>query len=78
MSESYPSTKKTDINDANFLEQSPQNFLFQYDFDTIPFYDNQKGCIRDYAERESFWDIERAIQFFICQTAPKQKSYITR
>ena len=50
--ESYPALEKTEINDTTSLEQSPRKILFAYDCESMPLYENQEGCIRDYAERK--------------------------
>ena len=52
---------KTEINDTTSLEQSPRKILFAYDCESMPLYENQEGCIRDYAEREAYWDIPTAM-----------------
>ena len=59
--QSYPALEKTEINDAGYLEESPRKILFRYDCDSIPLYENQEGLIRDYAEREGYWDIQTTI-----------------
>ena len=59
--QSYPALEKTEINDAGYLEESPRKILFRYDCDSIPLYKNQEGLIRDYAEREGYWDIQTTI-----------------
>ena len=59
--ESYPALEKTEINDTISLEHSPQKILFAYDCESMPMYDNQEGCIRDYAEREAYRDIPTAM-----------------
>ena len=59
--ESYPALEKTEINDTTSLEQSPRKILFAYDCESMPLYENQEECIRDYAEREAYWDIPTAI-----------------
>ena len=55
--ESYPALEKTEINDTTSLEQSPRKILFAYDCESMRLYENHEGCIRDYAEREAYWDI---------------------
>ena len=55
--QSYPALKKSEINDAGYLEESPRKILFRYDCDSIPLYENQEGSIHDYAEREVYWNI---------------------
>ena len=42
-------------------EQSPRKIPLMYDCDSIPLYGNQEGCIRDHAERESYWNIPTAM-----------------
>ena len=59
--ESYPALEKTEINDTTSLEQSPRKILFAYDCESMPLDENQEGCIRDYAEREAYWDIPTAM-----------------
>ena len=59
--DSYPALEKTELNDTTSLEQSPRQILFAYDCESIPLYENQKRCIRDYAECESNWDIPTAM-----------------
>ena len=59
--QSYPALEKTEINDAGYLEKSPRKILFRYDCDPIPLYENQEGSIRNYAEREGYWDIQTTI-----------------
>ena len=59
--ESYPALEKTEMNDTTSLEQSPRKILFAYDCESMPLYENQEGCIRDYAEREAYWDIPTAM-----------------
>ena len=59
--QSYPALEKTEINDAGYLEESPRKIIFRYDCDSIPLYENQEGLIRDYAEREGYWDIQITI-----------------
>ena len=51
-------SKKNEINDAGYLEESPRKIFFRYDCDSIPLYENQEGLICDYAEREGYWDIQ--------------------
>ena len=58
VTESYPALKRTDIQDPTCLDRSPRKILFNYDCQSIPFYENQEGSIRDLAERESYWNIE--------------------
>ena len=53
MTESYPALKRTDIQDPTCLDRSPRKILFNYDCQSIPFYENQEGSIRDLAEREN-------------------------
>ena len=48
-------------NDAEYLEESPRKTLFRYDCASIPLYENQERSIRDYAEREGYWDIKTTI-----------------
>ena len=56
--ESYPALEKTEINESTLIEQSTKIFHFAYDCDSMPpLYENQDRCIRDYAEREAYWDI---------------------
>ena len=55
--ESYPALEKTEINDSTLIEQSTKKFHFAYDCDSMSLYENQDRCIRDYAERETYWDI---------------------
>ena len=50
---SYPALEKTEINDTTSLEQSPRKNIFAYDCESRSLYENQEGCIRDYAEREA-------------------------
>ena len=58
----YLALEKTEIiNDAGYLEESPRETLFWYDCDCIPLYENQEGLIRDYAEREGYWDIQTTL-----------------
>ena len=59
--QSYPALEKTEINDAGYLKESPRKILFRYDCDSIPLYENQEGLIRDYNEREGYWDIQTTI-----------------
>ena len=59
--ESYPALEKTEINDTTSIEQSPRKILFAYDCESMPLYENQEGCIRDYKEREAYWDIPTAM-----------------
>ena len=59
--ESYPALEKTEINDTTALEQSPRKILFAYDCESMPLYENQEGCIRDYAECEAYWHIPTAM-----------------
>ena len=59
--QSYPALETTEINDAGYLKESPRKILFRYDCDSIPLYENQEGLIRDYAEREGYWDIQTTI-----------------
>ena len=54
VTESYPALKRTDIQDPTCLDRSPRKILFNYDCQSIPFYENQEGSIRDLAERESY------------------------
>ena len=58
VTESYPALKRTDIQDPTCLDRSPRKILFNYDCQSIPFYENQEGSIRDLAERETYWNIE--------------------
>ena len=59
--QSYPALEKTEINDAVYLEDSPRKTLFRFGCDSIPLYENQEGLIRDYVEREGYWDIQTTI-----------------
>ena len=59
--ESYPALEKTEINDTTSLEQSPRKVLFAYDCESMSLYENQEGCIRDYAERKAHLDIPTAM-----------------
>ena len=59
VTESYPALKRTDIQDPTCLDRSPRKILFNYDCQSIPFYENQEGSIRDLAERESYWNLSR-------------------
>ena len=58
VTESYPALKRTDIQGPTCLDRSPRKILFNYDCQSIPFYENQEGSIRDLAEREIYWNIE--------------------
>ena len=58
VTESYPALKRTYIQDPTCLDRSPRKKLFNYDCQSIPFYENQEGSIRDLAERENYWNIE--------------------
>ena len=58
LTESYAALDCTDIQDPTCLDRSPRKILFDYDFQSIPFYENQEGSIRDLAERESYWNLE--------------------
>ena len=58
VTESYPALKRTDIQDPTCLDRSPRKIMFNYDCQSIPFYENQEGSIRDLAERESYWSLE--------------------
>ena len=58
MTESYPALKRTDIQDPTCLDRSPRKKLFNYDCQSIPFYEKQEGSIRNLAERETYWNIE--------------------
>ena len=58
--QSYPTLEKTEINDAGYLKESPRKIL-RYDCESIPLYENQEGSIRNYAEREGYWDIQTTI-----------------
>ena len=59
--ESYPALEKTKINDTTSLEQSPKKNLVAYDCHSMPLYENQEGCARDYAEREAYSDFSTAM-----------------
>ena len=59
--QSYPAPEKTEINDAGYLKESPRKTFFRYDCDSIPLYENYEGSIRDYAEREGYWDVQTTI-----------------
>ena len=59
--QSYPALEKSEINDAGYLELSPRKNFFRYDCDSILLQQNQEGSIRDYAEREGYWDIQTTI-----------------
>ena len=59
--QSYPALEKTEINDVGYLDESPRKILFRYDCDSILLYENQEGLIRNYAEREGYWDIQTTI-----------------
>ena len=52
VTESYPALTRTDNQDPTCLDRSPRKILFNYDCQSIPFYENQEGSIRDLAERE--------------------------
>ena len=58
VTESYPALKRSDIKDPTCLDRSPRKILFNYDCQSIPFYENQEGSIRDLTERETYWNIE--------------------
>ena len=51
----------TEKNDTTSFEQSSRKNLFAYDCESMPLYENQEGCIRDYAEREAYWDNSTAM-----------------
>ena len=38
-----------------------RNNSIAYDCESMPLYENQEGCIRDYAEREAYWDLPTAM-----------------
>ena len=59
--ESYPLLEETEKNDTTSFEQSSRKNLFAYDCESMPLYENQEGCIRDYAEREAYWDKSKAM-----------------
>ena len=77
--ESYPALEKTEINDITSLEQTPRKILFAYDCESMPLYENQEGCIRDYEEREEYWDIPKAIspESFVRGTVPTPEKSIS-
>ena len=60
VTESYPALKRTDTQDQDptCLDRSPRKILFNYDCQSIPFYENQEGSIRDLAERETYWNFK--------------------
>ena len=58
VTESYPSLERTDIQDPTCLDRSPRKILFNYDCQSILFYENQEGSNRNLAERETYWNIE--------------------
>ena len=58
LTESYPALKRTDIQDPTCLDRSPRKILLNYDCQSIPFYENQEGSIRNLAEREIYWNNE--------------------
>ena len=58
VTEWYRALKRTDIQDPTCLDRSPRKILFNYDCQSIPFYKNQEGSIKDLAEREKYWNIE--------------------
>ena len=58
VTESYPALKRTDTKDPTCLDRSPRKILFNYDCQSIPFYENQEGSIRDLAERETYWNFK--------------------
>ena len=47
VTELYPALKRIDIQDPTCLDRSPSKILFNYDCQSIPFYENQEGSIRD-------------------------------
>ena len=54
----YPALERTDIQDPTCIDRSPRKILFDYDCQSIPFYENQEGSIRDLAEQEIYLNIE--------------------
>ena len=73
---SYLALEMTEINDTTSIEQSPRKILFAYDCESIPLYENQEVCIRDYAEREAYWDIPTAMspESFVRGAVPEQST----
>ena len=47
VAESYPALERTDIQDPTCFDRSLRKILFNYDCQSIPFYENQERSIRD-------------------------------
>ena len=58
MTESYPALERTDVYDPNSLERSAGKILSDYDCQSILLNVNQEGFFRDYAVRESYWNMD--------------------